>query len=143
MTNSTDNSLPPDLQILKTDTRFRVRTPVAQRDALLDLFQRGTLTAKAFAAAHGIKYPTFAVWVQQRRKRATFNGSDAGTASESSPLRWVETVLPQQPASVQGLCCLEFPHGIKLTLSHEAQLPLAARLIALVGNAYSQPNLYA
>ncbi len=137
MTTSTDNSSPPDLQLLKTDTRFRVRTPAAQRDALLDLYERGTLTAKAFAASHGIKYPTFAVWVQQRRKRSNSN------TPESSPLRWVETVLPHPPTSTQGLCCLEFPHGIKLTLSHEAQLPLAARLIALVTSANSQPNLYA
>lgn len=137
MTNSNDTSPPPDLQLLKTDTRFRVRTPAAQRDALLDLYERGTLTAKAFAASHGIKYPTFAVWVQQRRKRSNSN------TPESSPLRWVETVLPQPPTTLQQVCCLEFPHGIKLTLSHEAQLPLAARLIVLVVNANSQPNLYA
>lgn len=143
MTTSTDNASPPDLHLLKTDTRFRVRTPAAQRDALLDLYERGTLTAKAFAAAHGIKYSTFAVWVQQRRKRAVTDVADAGRSSDSSPLRWVETVLPHPPTSTQGLCCLEFPHGIKLTLSHEAQLPLAARLIALVTSANSQPNLYA
>lgn len=143
MITSTDTPTQPDLQLLKTDTRFRVRTPAAQRDALLDLYARGTLTAKAFAAAYGIKYPTFAVWVQQRRKRAPFNGSDAGTSSESSPLRWAEAVLPQRPSSPQQACCLEFPHGIKLTLSHEAQLPLAARLLALVSSANSQSNLYA
>jgi transposase-like protein len=137
MITSTDAPAPPDLQLLKTDTRFRVRTPAAQRDALLDLYERGTLTAKAFATAHGIKYPTFAVWVQQRRKRSH------SRAPDPSPLRWVEAALPQPPTSVQGLCCLEFPHGIKLTLSHEAQLPLAARLIALVASANSQPNLYA
>ena len=137
MINSTDTSPPPDLQLLKTDTRFRVRTPAAQRDALLDLYAHGTLTAKAFAAAHGIKYPTFAAWVQQRRKRSN------DRPSEPSPLRWVETVLPQSPSTLQQVCCVEFPHGIKLTLSHEAQLPLAARLIALVANATSRPNLYA
>jgi transposase-like protein len=137
MTNSNDTSPPPELQLLKTDTRFRVRTPAAQRDALLDLYERGTLTAKAFAASHGIKYPTFAVWVQQRRKRSH------SSAPDPSPLRWVEAALPQHSVSDPGLCCLEFPHGIKLTLSHEAQLPLAARLIVLVVNANSQPNLYA
>jgi transposase-like protein len=137
MITSTDAPTPPDLQLLKTDTRFRVRTPAHQRDALLDLYERGTLTAKAFAASHGIKYPTFAVWVQQRRKRSN------SSAHDPSPLRWVEAALPQHSVSDPGLCCLEFAHGIKLTLSHEAQLPLAARLIAMVASANSQSNLYA
>jgi transposase-like protein len=137
MITSTDAPTPPDLQLLKTDTRFRGRIPAHQRDALLDLYERGTLTAKAFAAAHGIKYPTFAVWVQQRRKRSNRSTPD------HSQLRWVETVLPQPPATLQQVCCLEFAHGIKLTLSHDAQLPLAARLIVLVASANSQPNLYA
>jgi hypothetical protein len=37
---------------------------------LLDLYERGTLTAKAFATAYVIKYPTFALWIQRRRKRS-------------------------------------------------------------------------
>jgi hypothetical protein len=142
MTTTTDTTPPPDLQLLKTDTRFRVRTPAAQRVALLDLYERGTLTAKAFAAAHGIKYPTFAVWVQQRRKSASSTGEPVG-GSDSSPLRWVEAVLPQHPTSDQGACCLEFPHGVKLTLSHESQIPLAVRLISLLANANTQSHLYA
>jgi len=55
MTTSTDTTSPSRLQLLKTDTLFRVRTPAIQRAALLDLHERGTLSAKAFAAAHGIK----------------------------------------------------------------------------------------
>ena len=143
MPTSTDTTSPPDLQLLKTDTRFRVRTPSDQRDALLDLYERGTHTAKAFAAVHGIKYPTFAAWVQKRRKHSAMSPSPGPTSSESSPLRWIEAVLPQPSTSVQGACCLEFPQGMKLTLSHEAQLPLAARLIALLAGPNSQPHLYA
>lgn len=143
MTTSTDTTSPPDRQLLKTDTRFRVRTPAAQRDALLDLYERGTLTAKAFAAEHGIKYPTFAVWIQQRRKRSHTSVRQTSIAPDGASLRWVEAMLPQHPASDQGACCLEFPHGIKLTLSHESQLPLAVRLIALLANPTSQPHLYA
>jgi len=129
MTTSTDTTSPPRLQLLKTDTLFRVRTPATQRAALLDLHERGTLSAKAFAAAHGIKYPTFAAWVQKRRKASAAGVGSEGGPPESSSLRWVEAALPQQPTSGQGACCLEFPHGVKLTLSHESQLPLAAQLI--------------
>jgi transposase-like protein len=147
MTTTTDTTPPPDLQLLKTDARFRVRTPPAQRDALLDLYERGTLTAKAFAAEHGIKYPTFAVWVQQRRKRSQTSVHPPGLPSDGSPLRWVEAMLPQLPTSDQGACCLEFPQGITLTLSHESQLPLAVRLISLLASTQSstnsQPHLYA
>ena len=52
--------------ILKTDGLGRVRTPLAQREALLDAFERSGLAGMKFAALHGVKYPSFANWVQQR-----------------------------------------------------------------------------
>jgi len=56
-------------EILKTDGLGRVRTPAAQREALLDAFERSGLSGMKFAALHGVKYPSFANWVQQRKRR--------------------------------------------------------------------------
>ena len=46
-----------------------VCTPLAQREALLDAFERSGLAGMKFAALHGVKYPSFANWVQQRKRR--------------------------------------------------------------------------
>jgi hypothetical protein len=48
--------------ILKTDTRGRVQRPVAQRERLLDEFEKSGLSGSKFAALVGVKYQTFAGW---------------------------------------------------------------------------------
>ena len=55
-------------QILKVDEAGRVWTPRELRDAVLDEFERSRMPATQFAARLSVKYPTFASWVQQRRK---------------------------------------------------------------------------
>jgi transposase len=59
----------PADRILKVDVVGRVWTPGEQREAVLDEFERSGLPASKFAAHIGVKYPTFASWVQKRRKR--------------------------------------------------------------------------
>ena len=66
------------LPILKTDTKGRVRTPVADRESLLDLFEQGGMSGAAFARAHGLRYPTFAHWLQLRRKRRSAKPPEPG-----------------------------------------------------------------
>lgn len=56
------------LPILKTDSKGRVRTPAADREALLDMFEQGGMSGAAFARLHGIRYSTFAHWRYLRRK---------------------------------------------------------------------------
>ena len=53
---------------LQTDGLGRVRTPLAQREALLDALERSGLSGMKFAALHGLDYPIFANWVQQRKR---------------------------------------------------------------------------
>ena len=55
-------------EVLKQDRRGRVRVPRERREALLAEFARSGLSAAAFAQMTGIKYPTFANWLQERRK---------------------------------------------------------------------------
>ena len=53
-----------------------------QRVAVLDEFERCRVPASKFAAHIGVKkYPTFASWVQKRRKRR----SDCGARSRKEP----------------------------------------------------------
>ncbi len=64
--------------ILKTDRQGRVRTPLAQREALLDAFECSGLSGIKFAALHGVKYPSFANWVQQRKRHRSISAAAAG-----------------------------------------------------------------
>jgi len=48
--------------ILKRDVLGRVTVTKAQREALLDEFERSGLSGPRFAAMVGLKYQTFATW---------------------------------------------------------------------------------
>ncbi len=64
--------------ILRTDGLGRVRTPLAQQEALLDAFERSGLSGMKFAALHGVKYPSIANWVQQRKRHRRVAEAGAG-----------------------------------------------------------------
>ena len=55
-------------RILKQDVLGRVTTPAEQREALLDAFEASGMSGMAFAEQAGLKYQTFATWVQKRRR---------------------------------------------------------------------------
>ena len=65
MTNTTLT----DEQVIKTDGLGRVQTPAARREKLLDEYVGSGLSGAKFAVLTGIKYSTFASWVQQRRRQ--------------------------------------------------------------------------
>ena len=79
-------------EILKTDGLGRVRTPAAQREALLDAFERSGLSGMKFAALHGVKYPSFANWVQRGCSGANGIGCKATpdpSVPREHPLTWI------------------------------------------------------
>ena len=123
-------------EVLKQDRRGRVRVPQKRREALLAEFERGGLSASAFAAMAGVKYPTFANWLQKRRKaqgRAGEVSSEAG--SVGGPIRLWEAVVEDQAtrASESGAGLLiELPGAARLMVHSPAQLAMAAELLSLL-----------
>jgi len=126
---STENDSP----LLKSDTIGRVVTPPARREQLLDEFERSGLSGAKFAALAGIKYPTFAAWAQARCQQ---RGGDPNAKAPKSPaasVRWLEAVLDQAHGQVPGAAValrVRLPGGAQLEISHAAQVPLAAALLA-------------
>lgn len=53
---------------MKSDTIGRVRMPKDKRELILDRFEESGMTGLAFARHVGVKYPTFASWIQKRRR---------------------------------------------------------------------------
>ena len=139
--------------ILKTDGVGRVRTPVAQREAMLDAFERSGLSGMKFAALHGVKYPGFANWVQQRKRRRlsadggpgagagarpenSGSGSGSGFGSGSS-LQWWEGVVSEAGPLTDGTGAgsvvsglrLHLPGGVRMEITAGEQVGWAARLL--------------
>jgi transposase-like protein len=76
----------------KRDRRGRVNWPRERREELLAEYERSGLSQAAFARREGVRYPTFAHWVQERRRRAS--GEAAGVVP-----RFVEVGVPATSSS--------------------------------------------
>jgi hypothetical protein len=123
-------------RILKVDTAGRVWTPREQREAVLDEFERSGLPATKFAAHIGVKYPTFASWVQKRRQRR--GDGAARVRQEPAALKWVEARVDEAKAGAAGVLMLHLPGGARLEVGDAVQVALAAQLLrALCGGGVS------
>jgi hypothetical protein len=126
---STENESP----LLKSDTRGRVFTPPARREQWLDEFERSGLSGTKFAALVGLKYPTFAAWAQARRRQRGADPQAKAPHPAASGVRWLEAVLEQAQGQTAGAATalrVRLPGGAQLEISHAAQIPLAAALLA-------------
>ena len=129
----------PDAEaaILKTDVLGRVRTPAARREQLLDEFERSGMSGVAFAEFVGIKYQTFATWVQQRcRKRKAASAKSSGKAATPKQLRWMEAVIEQAHAPAESnpsALVLHLPCGVRVELTEVKQVPLVVALVRALG----------
>jgi ferric-dicitrate binding protein FerR (iron transport regulator) len=114
--------------------------PVAQRERLLDEFERSGLSGTKFAALAGIKYQTFATWAQRRRRQRAAGGAVKVPAGDADKVRWMEAVIDQAQTSAGGLgssVVLELPGGARVELSDLKQVGLAVALV----RALAQPPL--
>ena len=128
MTN-TENEPP----LLKTDTLDRVFTPPARRQQLLDEFERSGLSGAKFTALAGLKYQTFASWVQARRRQRGGSGSAKAPPDPAARVRWLEAVIDQaqgQSGGIGAALRVRLPGGAQLEITHAGQVPLAAALLA-------------
>ena len=122
----------PD-ELLKTDVLGRVRVKKARRNALLDEFERGGTSAQAFAKLVGVKYQTFASWVQKRR-RARKQYPPVAKALPCVPatagaLRLVEAVAETAVAKEAESLLVHLPGGARVEVRDSRQAVLAAELL--------------
>ena len=120
-------------RLLRTDARGRVRTPAKRREELLDEFERSGIAATKFAALVGIKYQTFACWVQRRKRQAAAEQSPSrhetsAIASQEPRLTFVEAVAAPVVQRTTGLR-VHLAQGTQLEITDEQGAILAARLL--------------
>ncbi len=81
-------------EVLKVDTKGRVRISRERREELLAEYNRSSMSGAAFAEWAGIKYPTLMYWLAERRRAVQRSGGQwAATASE---LSWVVAVVEEK-----------------------------------------------
>jgi hypothetical protein len=133
MTSTNPSPEQPVSLILKTDSRGRVRTPAQRREALLDEFEKSGLSGAKFAALSGIKYQTFANWVQQRQRKGQAGAlSPAKGAAKSESVSWLEAVVQAAGDQVEPKCgalTLHLPGGVRAELDSTRAVGLAAALV--------------
>lgn len=108
-------------RIMKRDAVGRVSYTVQQREALLDEFERSGLKGSQFALAAGVKYQTFAHWLQQRKHAR----GDYAAQGRNRPLRLVEAVVAEVP--VAAVATVDRPEGA-LSPAMTQQQPLEVHL---------------
>jgi hypothetical protein len=113
-----------------------VRVPRERQEALLEEFSRSGLSAAEFSRMAGIKYPTFANWVQKWRQTPgrAVDVPRAGAVGGDG-IRLLEAVVEAPIVGVVGngaRLLIELPGGGRLTVHSPAQLAMAAELLSLL-----------
>ena len=124
----------PDTALIKVDCIGRIRTTPKHREALLAAFERSAMGGPEFCSHHGIKYQTFATWLQKHR-RATGAYPSISAARQRPPLlalSFAEVEIPEAsslPCPPVESVQIRLPGGASLHFASSCQLPLIASLL--------------
>ena len=102
-------------------------TTAARREELLAEFGRSGLSGAKFAALAGVKYSTFAAWVQRQRRQSL-----SPAAKPAPAMEWLETVVGQAQAVVPAggpALLVRLPSGAVVEVANAAQAPVVAALL--------------
>lgn len=124
-TQSTTAEIVEDGQ--RRDRRGRVSWPKERREQLLDEYERSGLSQAAFARREAVRYPTFAHWVQERRRDAA--GAPAKTVGAAP--RFVELGVPRTVVPPDGTLRVSLPDGLVVSGSDPRALAGLVRLLRL------------
>jgi hypothetical protein len=112
---------------LRSDSNGRVRTPRERREQLLDEFEQTGASAAMFAKIAGLRYSTFAGWVNRRRKQ---RGKPGPENREIRPLvQFVEAAVEPRAPLAAGALRIELPGGAHTEIRSSGEVVLAAELL--------------
>ena len=117
--------------ILKTDVLGRVRMPAERREAILDAFEQSGMSGQAFAKHVGVKYPTFASWMQKRRRVRGEYPQEKRSELPPSQITFVEAHIEKSSERVlQDGLEVQTQAGVKMVIRSQSEVELAACLIS-------------
>lgn len=120
-------------EIIKADRLGRVRTKRAQREAMLAEYARSGMSGVEYAEYIGVKYPTFANWVQKHRREK--EAGERQTEPLAKPaMEWVEAVVENkaEPSSQGGLV-IRLRGGEEMTIRDMPGVKLAVEVLRQLG----------
>jgi transposase-like protein len=112
----------PGHELLKVDSRGRIRISPERRAALLEEFDRSGMSGARFAKHYGIKYTTFAYWIRMRKK-------DRRVGAKRSPF----LLVTSEPAAKTKGVVIHLPNGASVNVADTAQAELAGAIIRALG----------
>jgi hypothetical protein len=110
--------------LVATDSKGRLRVSREQRKVVLARFEQSGMSAPKFAAVAGIKYSTFAGWVQRHRR--------AKPKAALRRLRLLEAVVDPGPSperTSERALSVHLPGQVRVEVSSLAKVPLVRELI--------------
>lgn len=114
--------------LLKTDVLGRIQRTREQRERILDEYERSGVSGAKFAALCGVKYQTFANWLQCRKRQRNARPKRP-PGRKTSKVQWLEArVQPTESLPQTGLL-LQFPGGAAARISTQQHIDLAAALV--------------
>lgn len=118
--------------IIKSDRAGRTRYSQAYKDEVVAAYRQSGMSAAAFAAHCGVKYPTLASWVAKVKAsgRGRSGADDGGQHFILAEIGCGRTDVPLR---------LELPGGVIVHVSSSQQVSLLADLLkALSSNGHAQ-----
>lgn len=119
---------PTEPNLIRTDALGRARHTREQRERILDEYERSGLSGAKFAAVCGVKYQTFATWLQRRTRQRNEYPKGQPRRKAAAEVRWLEASVQPAAASNTGLL-LQLPGGVLTQVSNEHHIALAAALV--------------
>ena len=112
--------------LLKTDVLGRIQRTREQRERILDEYERSGVSGAKFAALCGVKYQTFANWLQCRKRQRSARPKRP-PGRKTRPITEAR-VQPTESLPQTGLL-LQFPGGAAVRISTQQHIDLAAALV--------------
>lgn len=104
-------------EVLRQDSKGRVRTPVERREALLSEYERSGMSAAAFSRQIGVNYQTFFNWVRKKRLESEEDCRATQAGGQGAEVSWLEARvdgIPGVGAGPDNALVVEFPAGVRM-----------------------------
>lgn len=119
--------------LIKTDSLGRIHVSREHRERLLEAFEQSGMSGVKFAEHCGVKYTTFASWVQkQKRARSQYPTATASPPKALiSSLAEVTVAAPDFAAGSEAgeNLTVDLPGGAVINITSPEQVQLAAALL--------------
>ena len=121
--------------IVKQDKLGRYRTSRSQREAMLAEYDGSGMSGPEYAEYIGVKYPTFATWLQRRKQRDGAEPRMEDAKAVEPPVKWVEAVVEKESEEATMGVVIRLRGGEEMTIRDEGGVKLAVEVLRHLGGA--------